>query len=239
LGDGPPPGGARRRGAAAQVFVEDPCHPEVSVDAAHHLDRVLRLRPGERVVASDGHGHWALCRYAGHGRLERDGPLEAEPAPSPLLGVAFSPAKRWRPEWVVEKLTELGVDRIVVVEAARSVVRWPAPRVPAILERLRRVAVEASAQSRRVWLPEVSGVCSPASLPGDGWAMAEPGGGRLSRDVTAIAVGPEGGWTDEEIGRGRPLVGLGDHVLRAETAAIAAGVLLADRRAGTVCGRGS
>lgn len=227
-------GAAERRAAAAQVLVEDPARPVLSPADAHHLERVLRMRPGETVVAADGRGGWALCRYLGGRRLEAEGPLRQEPQPAPVLTVAFAPVKGERSEWVVQKLTELGVDRIVVVVAARSVVRWNGDRERAVMERLRRVATEAAAQCRRVWLPAVEGVVPLASLRDQGIALAEPGGPPLASGCPGVAVGPEGGWDDGELALGFPTVGLGEHVLRAETAAVAAGVLLAATRAGTV-----
>ena len=231
-------GVATRRRAAAQVLVEDPAHPVLDPLDAHHLGRVLRLGAGEAVVATDGRGRWASCRYTTGGTLEQEGPVELEPAASPTLTVAFAPVTAERPDWVVQKLTELGVDRIVVLSTARSVVRWEPARARAVLARLRRVAAEAAAQSRRVWLPEVTGVVGLGALERSGTALAEPGGGPLDPRVTGIAVGPEGGWSPEELAAGRPTVGLATHVLRAETAAIAAGVLLGARRAGSVARRG-
>lgn len=215
----------------------DPADPQPEPADRHHLDRVLRLRSGEEVVATDGRGRWSRCRYAGGGVLEPDGPVVSEPAPSPALTVAFAPVKGERAEWVVQKLTELAVDRIVVLAADRSVVRWEGDRVPAALERLRRVSVGAANQSRRVWLPEVAGVVALAELVADGSrqpALAEPGAPPLTASTTAVAVGPEGGWSPSELASAPALVGLGQQVLRAETAAVAAGVLLAWHRAGTV-----
>jgi 16S rRNA (uracil1498-N3)-methyltransferase len=205
---------------------------------AHHLGRVLRLGAGEAVVATDGRGRWARCRYRADGTLEPDGPVELEAAATPPSTVAFAPVKAERPEWVVQKLTELGVDRIVVLSTARSIVRWEPARARAVLARLRRVAAEAASQSRRVWLPEVTGVVGLDALERPGTALAEPGGPALDPQVTGIAVGPEGGWSPEELASGLPRVGLAAHVLRAETAAIAAGVLLGVRRAGSVARRG-
>ena len=237
-------GVARRRGAAAQVLVDDPGAPVLSAGDAHHLGRVLRLRPGEAVVATDGAGRWAWCRYdlvAGRPALEVDGPLVSEAAPAPAVTVAFAPVKGDRPDLVVQKLTELGVDRIVPLSAARSVVRWEGARAGSSLTRLRKVAAEACSQSRRVWLPEVGPVrtlsqlveeSGPAAL-----VLAEPGGPPLAASANSVAVGPEGGWSPDELGLGCPTAGLSPYVLRAETAAVAAGVLLcADRapRTGTV-----
>lgn len=232
------PGAAERRRAAAQVLVEDPSAPVLSSSDAHHLQRVLRLRTGEAVVAADGQGGWTVCRYLGAGRLEPEGPARAQALPVPRLTVAFAPVKGERAEWVVQKLTELGVDRIVVVTAARSVVRWEGERERVAVERLRRVAAEAAAQCRRVWLPEVEGVVPFSALagrPDAAWmALAEPGAAPLRAGCTGVAVGPEGGWDESELAAGWPTVGLGEHVLRAETAAVAAGALLAAQRAGTV-----
>ena len=143
--------------------------------------------------------------------------------------VGFVPAKGQRPEWVVQKLTEAGVDRIVVLRSARAVVRWEDEREGRAVDRLRRVAREAAAQSRRAWLPEVTGVMGVddlaralAPLP---LALAHPGAPPPGRQAPAVAVGPEGGWDPEEIA-GAPLMGLGRGILRAETAAVAAGLLL-------------
>ena len=82
-------------------------------------------------------------------------------------------------------------------------------------------------QSRRSWLPEVAALApfrDVAELPGA--AIADPGGGPPTLDHPTVLIGPEGGWSDEERQCGLPAVGLGIHVLRAETAAIAAATLL-------------
>lgn len=227
-----------RAAAAAQVLVADVDAPVFDEAAGHHLGRVLRLRPGEPVVATDGRGRWRLCRYV-PGGLEPAGAVEHEPPPQPAVTVAFAPAKGDRPEWVVQKLTELGVDRIVPLVTERSVVRWDGGRRSRALERLRRVAAEAVGQSRRVWVPEVTDVRTLDDLDhlaaAPGVALAQPGGGALDPATTVVAVGPEGGWGSGELAAGRPTIGLGPTVLRADTAAIVAGVLLTSRRAGTVC----
>jgi 16S rRNA (uracil1498-N3)-methyltransferase len=243
--DLPSAGVVERAAAAAQVLVDDPADPAVGADDRHHLARVLRLRAGEPVVATDGRGHWSLCRYRGDevGRelgaiLEPDGPVTFEPAPFPGLTVAFAPAKGDRPEWVVQKLTELGIDRIVPLAAARSVVRWDGDRAVRAIDRLRRVAREAVGQCRRVWLPEVTDVRTVAGVVGDGAVLAQLAGDPPPAAVTAVAVGPEGGWSPDELAIADGTVGLGSYVLRAETAALVAGAILAGRRASTVVGEG-
>src|SRR6202034_26105 len=150
---------AVRAGAAAQVFVADPARPVLSRGDLHHLTTVLRLRSGEEVVAGDGRGAWCLCRFQGGPvdegtALELDGDVRREAPEAVPVTVAFAPAKGDRPEWVVQKLTEVGVDRIVPLVTDRSVVRWSGTRGVRVLERLRKVVREAAAQSRRSWLPE-------------------------------------------------------------------------------------
>ncbi len=223
--------------AAAMVFVEEPADPELGPSDRHHLLEVRRLRPGERVVACDGAGRWVPCRVAGGPRdrsvIEVDGEVRLSPRPRPPLTVAFAPAKGDRPEWVVQKLTELGVDRLVVVRTARTVVRWEGGRAARAAERLGRVAREAAAQSRRPWLPEVLGPLDLADLEsaaGGPVALARPGGAAPSLEHPALAVGPEGGWDPSEVDRFPDAVALGPTVLRAETAAVVAGALLSALR---------
>jgi len=148
--------------------------------------------------------------------------------------VGFALIKGGRPEMVVQKLTELGVDRILPLSADRSVVQWDEAKASAQVERFRRVAREAAMQSRRAWLPTVEGVAAARDVqPAVGVVFAEPGGDPIDGSVRVLLVGPEGGWTDEEL-IGHPTVGLGSTVLRAETAAISAGTLLTALRDGRV-----
>ena len=227
------------------VFVDDLSEPRIDSPDLHHLLDVRRLGSGERVVAADGAGSWVACRLVpepavdnrSHRRrsaaLEVDGPIEHQPRPAPSLMVAFAPVKGDRPEWVVQKLTELGVDQIVLVRAARTVVRWEGDRAGRAAERLRRVAREAAAQSRQLWLPEVGGPVDLDELaPRFGpVALARPGGSPPSLDPPAIVVGPEGGWEEAEMAPFPRSVGLGPTVLRAETAAVVAGAFLCGLRA--------
>jgi 16S rRNA (uracil1498-N3)-methyltransferase len=233
-------------GAVAQVFVADLDELAVAPDDERHLAQVLRLRQGESVVAADGQGRWRLCRFTGSATpgarlasvLEPDGLVTTSARPEPEVTVAFVPVKGDRPEWVVQKLTEAGVDRIVVLHSVRAVVRWDGERQTKAIERLRRVAREAAAQSRRPWLPEVRGVDDldglSARLAPVPLALAQWGGGPPDLQAPAVAVGPEGGWDSSETASGWPLVGLGPNVLRAETAAVAAGLLLCALREGLV-----
>jgi 16S rRNA (uracil1498-N3)-methyltransferase len=224
--------------AAAHLFVADIDHPEADAADAHHLTRVLRLRPGEALSASDGRGRWRMCRMTSAGAVESESAVHTEPAPKPTISVGFAPVKGDRPEWTVQKLTEVGVDRIVPIVAARSVVRWEGDRALRQAQRWRRVAREAAMQSRRVWLPEVADVIPLAELlaSGDRWVMAQRGGPAptLAENGVFVLVGPEGGWAPDELALDLPRVGLGPTMLRAETAAVAGAFLFAALRAGTV-----
>ncbi len=233
---------AVRAAAAAQVFVDDPGHPVPSETDAHHLARVLRLRAGEEVIAADGRGRWARTTWQGERTLEplvgTAAAVQFEARAEPALTVAFAPVKGERPEWVVQKLTELGIDRIVPLLSERGVVRWTGERGKTTVERLRRVAREAAAQCRRVWLPEVCDTMRFADLatlgePGE-VVLAQLSGDRPTVSQRVVAVGPEGGWSTDELASGLPTVGFGLSVLRAETAAVTAAALLASLRTGTV-----
>lgn len=213
------------RNSAAHVFVDSLDAPALSADDAHHLFRVLRVRDGEIVTVSDGAGGWRVTRAAG-GAVVADGPVEREPVPVPCTIAAAIP-KGDRAEWMVQKLTEIGVGEIVLLHCARSVVRWDGERGAKQLARLQRVAREAAVQSRRVWLPVVRGpvpFAEAAALPGA--VLAEPDGDRGVPGSTVI-IGPEGGFSPEELAVPLPRRRLVDTVLRVETAAIvaASGVL--------------
>jgi 16S rRNA (uracil1498-N3)-methyltransferase len=223
----------------AHAFVADPESPELDPDDRHHLERVLRVRPGEEVTVSDGAGRWRTCRMGPGGTLEPAGDVVVVPRPRPTVAVALALTKADRPELAVQKLTELGVDRILPFVADRSVVRWEGERAARHVARLRRVAREAAVQARLAFLPEVAEVAgfpSVAALPGA--ARCERGGEPPGLDRPVLLIGPEGGWSDAERGAGLPVVGLGPTNLRAETAAIAAGALLTALRARAVVARG-
>ena len=194
---------------------------------------MLRLRPGDEVTVSDGAGGRLRCRFGP--ALEPMGEVERVPRPFPEVAVAFAVVKGERPEWAVQKLTEIGVDRIVPLVTARSVVRWPLGEAGGQLARLRRVAREAAVQSRRVWLPVVDEVRPFETVAGEaGAALAHPGGAPPALARPTVLIGPEGGWDDSELAAGPALVGLGPAVLRTETAATVAGALLCALRAGLV-----
>jgi 16S rRNA (uracil1498-N3)-methyltransferase len=211
------------------VLVEDVRRPELGDDDRHHLERVLRVRVGDRITVGDGVGRWRQCRLGSE--LEPVGAVREVVRAEPELTVGFALIKGGRPELVVQKLTELGIDRIVPFIAARSVVRWDTDKAMRNAERLRRVAREAVMQCRRAWMPQVESIQTFSALAArPGVALADRGGKPLGLDTPTVMIGPEGGWDPEEAATDVPRVALSDAVLRAETAAIAAAALLAARR---------
>ncbi len=220
------------RRSAAHVFVESIDAPALAADDRHHLSRVLRLRAGETVSVSDGDGAWRLCALRTDHELDAIGPVEHIVAEAPAISVGFALPKGDRPEWIVQKLTEIGVDRIIVLHTARSVVRWDGDRVERNMQRVQRIAREASMQSRRVRLPNIEGPTTLSELVTQSVALAEPGGDALSLGSPTVLVGPEGGWTDVELAAVPTRCGLGRTVLRVETAAVVAGTRLIALRDG-------
>jgi 16S rRNA (uracil1498-N3)-methyltransferase len=206
-------------------------------DESRHLSRVRRLGPGAVVEVFDGQGWAAHAAVTAVGKewvdlrvLEE---LQSGREAVCRLTLATAVPKGERFDWLVEKATELGVDRLVPIVTERSVVD---PRA-AKLERLRRLVIEASKQCGRNrlmvlhqpiawarWLEEASPmaprlVAHPGGLPPQQWTKARRGG------ESALAVGPEGGFTEEEIAAARAagweIVSLGSSLLRIETAALA------------------
>lgn len=229
-----------------RYFVDSPISGETAVltgPEAHHLIHVMRAAPGLKVVLFDGSGVEFTGRVEKVGRSEvcvaiasreqrsRELPLEL------ILGVSLP--KGDRQKWLVEKAVELGVRRLVPLRTARSV----AQPVEQALNRLRRTVVEASKQCGRNRLLEIDEprawsefVAEPAGAARAARWVAHPGG--LAADQVGLAagtsaagaatvvaaIGPEGGFRDEEIalavGAGWQLVDLGPRILRVETAAI-------------------
>jgi 16S rRNA (uracil1498-N3)-methyltransferase len=209
---------------------------------ARHAIRSLRLRPGDEFTSSDGEGGVVRCRVVRAQRLL----VEAEvldraevPRPRPLLTVALAPPKGDRLTWAVQKLSELGTDAIVLVETARSVRRWEGERGARIGPRLATVSREAAKQSRRAFIPSVSGpvpwpeAVVPEAVRGPEVILWEASrDGLLSvlpeeaPDEVALVVGPEGGIPQEDAraaqAAGALLASLGQNILRTETAAVAA-----------------
>jgi 16S rRNA (uracil1498-N3)-methyltransferase len=188
---------------------------------AHHLTRVLRLRPGSAIEYTDGAGIEGTGTL-GEGAVVIRGPESPVAAPAPSLTIAVAPPHRAeRARFVVEKLAELGVDRLCWLETRHGVDRPP----PA--GKTRRWAEAALEQSRGAWLMAVEGPVALADLDARTLWVADPAGGAppVAGDALSVAVGPEGGWAPGEIPARARLVAFGDRVLRTETAAVVAATI--------------
>jgi len=234
------------------VFLVDalPAGAEAVLDGpeGRHAAAVRRLRRGEPLVLSDGAGGLAECTVTDVGRDALRLAVERRvrvPAPAPRLVLVQALAKGDRGELAVELATEVGVDAIVPWSASRSVTRWTGQRGVRSLDRWRSTAREAAKQSRRAWLPEVTGPADTAAVAlriaaaAGALVLHEGAADRLSTaalpadgDVLVI-VGPEGGVADDELtvfgAAGALAVRLGPTVLRTSTAGAAALAVLAVR----------
>ncbi len=216
------------------IYVEDLSAPVLSAPAEHHLTSSLRLGLGDPVNVADGTGGWAPAVLTDDAAgVAVTGPVVVEPTPERILSVMFTPTKGVKPEWVVQKLTELGIDRIGILRSDRSVVTYDTSRAERLLRKLQTVATEACQQSRRLVRPQILGPQSVADyvLANPGARLCDPAGDVLKTSldrkllVTSLAIGPEGGWSPGEAGQA-PLVALPGRILRAETAALTAAVVL-------------
>jgi 16S rRNA (uracil1498-N3)-methyltransferase len=218
------------RGGAAELRGED----------ARHLARVLRAEPGQRYEISDGRA--AFVAEIAEARPDRIAFRTIEPAASvalaPRITLCAALVKFDRFEWIVEKATELGVERILPVEAERSEKGLLAAAAKRS-ERWRRIAHESGQQSRRLSPPEVldaARFASAVAIEAEHRYFLDEDSTiplvtalpplRIGSDRVALLTGPEGGWTGAERERaaaaGWQPASLGPLVLRAETAAVAA-----------------
>lgn len=212
--------------------------------AAQHVTRVLRLRSGAALTVFDGRGgeYAATLEVAGrdtatvelgeHSAIERESPLRI----TLLQGLA----RGERMDWVVQKATELGVQRIVPVATARSVVQLDAERGTKRTDHWLAIAAAACEQCGRNTLPEIA---APLSLeaalreasatdlrlalhPDSGESLRTVLGADVACPSVALLIGPEGGLDETEVALARQdgfrVVHLGPRVLRTETAGIAA-----------------
>jgi 16S rRNA (uracil1498-N3)-methyltransferase len=211
------------------ALVDDLAAPALSDADRHHLARVRRLRDGAPLTVGDGAGSFRPVAFGPS--LVVAGAIESVPAPTPSITVGFALTKGDKPELVVQKLTEIGVDVIVPFVAERSITRWDAPKAARNLARWRAIAREACAQAHRPHLPLVADVVGFAEAAAGGAALADrDSSARSPEPGIAVLVGPEGGWSAAERAAVPGRVHLGPHVLRAETAALVAGALLVAHR---------
>jgi 16S rRNA (uracil1498-N3)-methyltransferase len=215
-------------------------------EEARHAGGSLRLRPGDRLTSGDGEGAVATCvveRVAGGEVVARVEERRVVPRARPHVGVYLAAPKGERLTWTVQKLTEIGADSIILVEAPRSVRRWSSEeRGRRTTDRLQRVAREAAKQSRRAFLPTLEGPAPWTSVVESAtaqgvlivlWERAEVPFRSLlpekAPEHLGLLIGPEGGIPEEDARsaekKGALLASLGSAVLRTETAAVVGGTL--------------
>lgn len=217
----------------------------ISLDAAeaHHARDVLRLGVGAMVELFDNTGQLAdatLTRADAGGVQAAVQQVRAGPPRGQVLTVAAAVPKGDRADWMVEKLSELGVDRFIPLATARSVVL---PTGKSKTERWQRIAVESAKQSRRSGVMEIAPLTplyKAIHAIGPAWYLSTiPGcrsipdalGSDESRGSLSLFIGPEGGWTDQETAQFKSerftAIGLTQTTLRVETAAVAAAAVVA------------
>lgn len=210
-------------------------------DEAHHLLRVLRAQPGDDVSLADGTGVVYQARVADTDRDHVELALQARhdvATARPRLAVVHALPKGRKLDDVVQRLSEVGVDRLVPVHSRRSEVRLTGAKADKALRRWQAVALAAGKQSRRARLLEIAAVgeWQPTLAEVEAglvlWEDAEAGLRDRVRVVAetdpaelTLAVGPEGGLTEAEAASGRAAASLGSTVLRTETAALVASTL--------------
>lgn len=222
----------------------------VSDAEAHHLIHVLRFRVGSELTLFDGQGTEATAKVVSLTRrdltcsiLSRT--LHVRPSRPELIVIA-APPKADRLKWMVEKLTEVGVDRLVLLNTSRTVTTPGETR----LDKIHSTMIAACKQCRRPFLMELSPLQSIETIlselksgkPGPLICIAHPGAGLTLDDApgpalqtapAAIMIGPEGGFTDDEvqqaIASGAVAVSWPNTILRIETAAVVFATLLLSR----------
>ena len=230
----------RRRWIADEVSGD---HAALTGEHAHHLVRVLRASIGQEFdIATENAVRCARITHLSEDRVEFDLGEEVSSRELAEITLLLAVFKFDRMEWAIEKCTELGVARILPMIAQRTDKHLAAAATKRV-ERWQRIALQAAEQSRRATPPEIAAPLkfsdalkfqAPLRI-----VLAESEEQVLLRDVVkpltkhdaadakiALAIGPEGGWTEDELQSFRKAgwisSSLGSTILRAETAAIAA-----------------
>ena len=217
-------------------------HAALVGEHARHLATVLRAKVGQEFdIATGERVRRGKVTHVSDERVEFELGEEVSASAPADITIALAIFKFDRLEWAIEKLTELGVARIVTVVAKRCethLIKAADKRV----ERWRRIAHEAAQQSRRTAEPEIAPpmkLKSALELTGKRLVLSEFGGEPLfsaspRSGPLVLAIGPEGGWTEDEIRAfehsGWTAASLGPTILRAETAAIAAAAIALSAR---------
>ena len=224
----------------------------VTGDVLVHLRDSLRITVGETLWLNNGQGAkfrvaiTEVSKRAVTGRILET--IQEPPRQTPRLILGQSLLKGEKMDWVIQKATELGVSEIVPIESQHSVVQLKADRVDHQLARWQRIALEAAQQSEQWRIPTIA---TPDSLSElltsratdmltlmlaerrEGKSLQTVNLPQDARGSILVLIGPEGGWSQEEAQiaeqAGIVSITLGQHILRSETAAIAAISILQSR----------
>lgn len=231
------------------IYPEDMLEDEAFLrgDDAHHLTRVMRASPGDKVIVSNGVDRESaaevieLAKDAVRLRLLEDRPMSGEPRTE--VWIAQSLPKGDKLETVIQKGTEIGVTAFVPFVSSRTIVQYDEKKESKRLARWRKIAKEAAEQAHRGKVPEVREAIGWKALMKLAQAAPlaifcyEKENGQQLKDVLQAAphpadgpilvvIGPEGGFTEEEAEEaercGCKLSGLGNRILRTETAGLVA-----------------
>lgn len=210
----------------------------LSREQVHHLRDVLRLSDGTTVEAFDAAGRIGRGILSGEAI---DVESMQETRKTLRWTVASAIPKGDRADWMVEKLSELGCARLIPLRTERSVVH---PEGASKRQRWERIAQESAQQSKRPGVMQIAGLTDLATFlrtaPSTAWYLSMtdgslPAAAAVERapgvDELTLLIGPEGGWSEDELrrfeGAGLTPVSLGPTILRVETAAVAAGAIVA------------
>ncbi len=221
-------------------YQPDPAKSHLTSEDSHHAVRVLRMRVGDKIEITDGKGSFHQAEITSTQNPATAFKIAAtrQVPPRPFsIHLAIAPTKNTdRMEWLVEKVTEIGIEKITFIRCKTS----ERPVVP--LERLQKVAISAMKQSKQAWLPEVWDMIDfkeflpivtesqkfiahvDESNPDHLLKLAKPG------SDCVLLIGPEGDFTSEELAMALSLgfkkVSLGPNRLRTETAGLVGVVML-------------
>jgi len=242
------------RRSKSLVFTEDLGRITLDDSIWHHLINVLRIDSGHLLAVSDGNGSYQIFRTLAtiaalrtakavrpsnkktsqhhfHDFFIPQTEIIYTPKNSKEIAIGLAICKTDRLEWAIQKLTEVGVDHIWLLAAERSQIKSSGTKLN--YDRLRKIILEAASQAKRPRLCLLHELCSVQN----GYlemsqigkvAFAEPGGDKFSAELSAIMIGPEGGWTQDELGLSQNRISISDAILRVETAAVISGYLLSE-----------
>lgn len=226
---------------APRFFVDDTFEPQTTLTLpekpAHHASRVLRMREGDRAVLFDGRGHEAdvILHFFSDRTDAEILSVQKSQTESPIQTTLIqSLVSQEKLDWILEKATELGVTDIIVTPAARSVTKLDQKRLEKRIEQWQKTVASACEQCGRSffprvqWQPKLEGALR--SIEADQKVILAPGAQKKltfsQLKSVCFAVGPEGGFSDEEIALavelGFDACLLGPRVLRTETAGLTA-----------------